>query len=84
MVSSNIISVFLSEKYKQKLIDLFFINFRCKICDKDVEGIRFDCIHCESLTFCEKCEQEGTLEHFNNLRNRNKQQHIFQVIRQPI
>lgn len=60
------------------------ITFRCDSCHKIVQGIRFDCIHCSSLIFCEKCEQRATLEHANEIRNQNKEQHVFQLISQPL
>lgn len=54
--------------------------FRCDACHNEVRGIRFDCVHCPSLIFCEKCEQRASLEHSNQIRAENKPQHIFQVI----
>ncbi|CAF0935264.1 unnamed protein product [Rotaria sordida] len=53
---------------------------QCDACHNVVQGIRFDCVHCASLTFCEKCEQRSTLEHSNEIRNQQKPQHVFQLI----
>ncbi|CAF3382163.1 unnamed protein product [Rotaria socialis] len=58
-------------------------GIRCNGCHKDVEGIRFDCIHCPSLTYCEKCEQRCTLTHSEELRKHNQQQHVFRLITTP-
>ncbi len=60
------------------IIKIFLI--RCDACHNEVQGIRFDCVHCASLTFCEKCEQRSTLEHSNQIRDQHKQQHVFQLI----
>ena len=50
-----------------------------------MNGIRFDCVHCPSLTFCEKCEQQATLNHSReNQRDRLQlQQHVFKLIMTP-
>lgn len=58
--------------------------FRCDTCHSEIQGIRFDCIHCASLIFCEKCEQRSTLEHSNEIRDQNKQQHVFRLIATPL
>jgi hypothetical protein len=66
------------------LVSLFIIIlFRCDACHNAVQGIRFDCIHCSSLIFCEKCEQRSTLAHSNEQRDEQKQQHIFRLIARP-
>lgn len=59
-----------------------FLNIRCDQCQNDVVGIRFDCVHCPSLTFCEKCEQQATLDHLTQNQT-NQQQHIFKLIMTP-
>ncbi|CAF2822543.1 unnamed protein product [Rotaria sp. Silwood2] len=59
-------------------------DVQCDTCHNEVQGIRFDCIHCSSLTFCEKCEQRSTLEHSNQNRDQQKQQHVFRLIPAPI
>lgn len=46
-------------------------------------GIRFDCIHCPSLTFCEKCEQQSTLDHSRENQFLEQQQHVFKLIMIP-
>ncbi|CAF3586698.1 unnamed protein product [Adineta steineri] len=56
---------------------------QCDSCRNELQGIRFDCIHCSSLIFCEKCEQNATLEHSNQIRDQQKQQHVFQLIFRP-
>ncbi|CAF3743107.1 unnamed protein product [Rotaria sp. Silwood1] len=58
-------------------------DVQCDTCHNEVQGIRFDCIHCSSLTFCEKCEQRSTLEHSNQNRDQQKQQHVFRLIPAP-
>ena len=50
-------------------------GIRCDHCSEQVNGIRFDCVHCPALTFCELCEQQATLQH--------SQQHLFRLIRDP-
>ncbi|UJR07828.1 hypothetical protein I4U23_012111 [Adineta vaga] len=59
-------------------------DIRCDSCHQEVQGIRFDCCHCASLIFCEKCEQRATLEHANQIRDEHKQQHVFQIIPRPL
>ncbi|CAF4784430.1 unnamed protein product, partial [Rotaria sp. Silwood2] len=59
-------------------------DVQCDTCHNEVQGIRFDCIQCSSLTFCEKCEQRSTLEHSNQNRDQQKQQHVFRLIPAPI
>ncbi len=54
--------------------------FRCDGCHETVRGIRFDCIHCPSLIYCEKCEQKLTLLHSNQNNQEGKPQHVFQLI----
>ena len=46
--------------------------FKCDNCHKDIVGIRFECVHCESVNYCESCEGEQTLKHSNG--------HIFKLI----
>lgn len=65
------------------LMNLIAKTFRCDNCKKDVEGIRFDCIHCPSLTYCEKCEQRCTLAHSEELQRQSRPQHVFQLITTP-
>ncbi|CAF3501844.1 unnamed protein product [Rotaria sp. Silwood1] len=67
---------------QQKLI--VHQGVQCDTCHNEVQGIRFDCVHCASLIFCEKCEQRSTLEHSNAIRDQQKQQHVFQLISQPL
>jgi hypothetical protein len=63
---------------------LFKINkFRCDQCQNDVNGIRFDCVHCPALTFCEKCEQQATLNHSTENQAFEQQQHVFKLIMTP-
>jgi hypothetical protein len=56
---------------------------RCDRCQNDVNGIRFDCVHCPALTFCEKCEQEATLNHMQENQALEQQQHVFKLIMKP-
>ncbi|CAF0760021.1 unnamed protein product [Adineta steineri] len=58
-------------------------NITCDGCHEIVRGIRFDCVHCPSLIFCEKCEQRYTLAHSNENRNAGQQQHVFRLIMTP-
>ncbi|CAF4771206.1 unnamed protein product [Rotaria sp. Silwood1] len=58
-------------------------GIRCKNCHKEIEGIRFDCIHCHSLNYCEICEQRCTLAHSEELRRQKKQQHVFRLVTTP-
>ena len=64
-------------------IHLYENYFRCDACHNDVEGIRFDCIHCPALTYCEKCEQRASLAHAEELGRQQRQQHVFQLITAP-
>ncbi|CAF1455451.1 unnamed protein product [Rotaria magnacalcarata] len=70
------------EPEQQKLV--VHHDIQCDTCHDQVQGIRFDCVHCASLIFCEKCEQRSTLEHSNEIRNQKKQQHVFQLITQSL
>ncbi|CAM2721844.1 unnamed protein product [Rotaria socialis] len=56
---------------------------KCDHCQNDVIGIRFDCVHCPSLTFCEKCEQQLTLDHSTENQFLQQQQHVFKLIMVP-
>jgi hypothetical protein len=56
---------------------------KCDHCQNDVDGIRFDCVHCPALTFCEKCEQEATLHHSRENQAFEQQQHVFKLIMVP-
>ncbi|CAF1135239.1 unnamed protein product [Rotaria sp. Silwood1] len=58
-------------------------GIRCNGCNDEIEGIRFDCIHCSSLNYCEKCEQRCTLNHSEELRQQKRQQHVFRLITIP-
>ncbi|UJR08019.1 hypothetical protein I4U23_012297 [Adineta vaga] len=58
-------------------------NITCDGCHETVRGIRFDCIHCPSLIYCEKCEQKLTLQHSNQNDQERKRQHVFQLIMAP-
>ncbi|CAF0788230.1 unnamed protein product [Didymodactylos carnosus] len=49
---------------------------KCDACQEDIKGIKFDCIHCPALSFCEKCEQEQTLQHYNENNLKGQQQHV--------
>ncbi|CAF1319300.1 unnamed protein product [Adineta ricciae] len=55
----------------------------CDQCKNEVNGIRFDCVHCPSLTFCEKCEQQATLQHSQENQFLGQQQHVFKLIMTP-
>ncbi|CAF5011932.1 unnamed protein product, partial [Rotaria sp. Silwood1] len=55
----------------------------CDHCQNDLVGIRFDCVHCPSLTFCEKCEQQATLDHSRENQLLAQQQHVFKLIMVP-
>jgi hypothetical protein len=46
--------------------------YKCDGCSVDIIGIRFECIYCGSVNFCENCEGEQTLNHPNG--------HIFKLI----
>ncbi|CAF0935591.1 unnamed protein product [Rotaria sordida] len=56
---------------------------KCDHCQNDVVGIRFDCVHCPSLTYCEKCEQQATLDHSRENQFLQQQQHVFKLIMVP-
>lgn len=56
---------------------------RCDGCQQVVEGIRFDCLYCASLIFCEKCEQRRTLEHYEENQREGQRQHIFRLKARP-
>ncbi|CAF3528747.1 unnamed protein product [Rotaria sp. Silwood1] len=58
-------------------------NIKCDGCHETVRGIRFDCVHCPSLIFCEKCEQNCTLAHSDENRRAGQQQHVFRLIMTP-
>ncbi|CAF2509171.1 unnamed protein product [Rotaria sp. Silwood2] len=59
-------------------------DVKCDHCQNDVIGIRFDCVHCPSLTFCEKYEQQTTLNHSTeNQFLQQQQQHVFKFIMVP-
>ncbi|CAF1564860.1 unnamed protein product, partial [Adineta ricciae] len=55
----------------------------CDACHKTVRGIRFDCIHCPLLTYCEDCEQKHTLLHSNQNEQAGSRQHVFRLIMTP-
>lgn len=57
--------------------------FSCDQCKNEVNGIRFDCVHCPSLTFCEKCEQQATIHHSQENQVLGQQQHVFKLIMTP-
>ncbi|CAF1091734.1 unnamed protein product [Adineta ricciae] len=59
-------------------------GIQCDSCHQQVQGVRFDCCHCASLIFCEKCEQRATLEHANQIREQGMQQHVFRLIPRPL
>lgn len=46
--------------------------FKCENCANDIVGARFECINCECVNFCEKCEKECTMKHTTS--------HIFRII----
>ena len=46
--------------------------FKCNFCSKDIFGARFECINCECVNYCEKCEIKATHSHDHK--------HIFRVI----
>jgi len=48
-----------------------------------VNGIRFDCVHCPTLTYCEKCEQQATLNHSQQNEQMKQQSHVFRLIMTP-
>lgn len=56
---------------------------KCDNCQSDINGIRFDCVHCPALTFCEKCEQQATLQHSMENQALQQQQHVFKLIMTP-
>ena len=62
---------------------LLLVSLRCDRCHNDINGIRFDCVHCPTLTFCEKCEQQATLEHSRKNQSLKQQQHVFKLIMTP-
>ncbi|CAF0918516.1 unnamed protein product [Adineta steineri] len=76
---------------KHKIVDLpkpdipvvHHNGIKCDQCQNDVNGIRFDCIHCPSLTFCEKCEEQATLNHSRENQDKKQQQHVFRLIMKP-
>ena len=47
-------------------------GYLCDRCHKEIVGLRFSCMHCPAVDFCEKCEMEATLEHNKN--------HVFRII----
>lgn len=82
-VHENIRSV-LDEYHQISVICPFqHCSSRCDNCHEEVRGIRFDCIHCPSLIYCEKCEQKCTLDHSNANQFEGKQQHVFRLITTP-
>jgi hypothetical protein len=40
-------------------------------------------VHCPTLTFCEKCEQQATLNHSTENQFLGQQQHVFKLIMEP-
>ncbi|CAM4783822.1 unnamed protein product [Rotaria magnacalcarata] len=58
-------------------------NINCDGCHEAVRGIRFDCVHCPSLIYCEKCEQRCTLAHSDENRRQGQRQHVFRLIMTP-
>ncbi len=62
---------------------MIWFYFRCDHCQNDVNGIRFDCVHCPALTYCEKCEQQATLMHSRENQAYQQQQHVFKLIMIP-
>ncbi|CAF0999228.1 unnamed protein product [Didymodactylos carnosus] len=69
---------FLAEMPKQQIID--HNGIQCDNCKEEIRGIRFVCIHCPTLTFCEKCEQQQSLEHHNENTFNGEKQHVFKLI----
>lgn len=47
----------------------------CNFCGKEIKGLRFTCIHCPCYDLCEKCEMEGTLEHYK--------EHVWRIVSDP-
>ncbi|KAK8808416.1 hypothetical protein WA158_008317 [Blastocystis sp. Blastoise] len=52
-------------------------QYRCCLCGSNrIVGIRFKCINCKAIYFCEDCEYDRIKEHFNGT-------HILQLITNP-
>lgn len=50
--------------------------YKCDKCDKDIKGIRFECLNCKCVNYCEDCESEESLNHTRG--------HVFRLILQPV
>ncbi|CAF1281222.1 unnamed protein product [Didymodactylos carnosus] len=48
--------------------------YSCDSCKQDVDTFLFSCIHCRSVSYCEKCEQNNTLRHHQQYPD-----HIFKL-----
>jgi len=48
------------------------VGVSCDICHQEIKGLRFSCINCPSIDYCEKCELQGTMAHAKD--------HLFQII----
>lgn len=46
--------------------------YKCDNCQENILGIRFECINCKSINYCENCEEDATLSHTRN--------HLFRLL----
>ena len=40
---------------------------RCACCKKQINGVKFSCLNCESFDICEECDRNGLGEHDNHI-----------------